>query len=76
MRCCRNPFFENQIKMRNTDIESVYSFKYLGATINPNNVTEEEIKARITPGNRAYYINNFLQVNCCLEAPNYDYIMW
>jgi hypothetical protein len=37
--------------------KSVQFFKYLGPTVNQNNTIEEEIKERITAGNRAFYAN-------------------
>ena len=36
------------------------SFKYLGSVVNGNNLIEEEIKERISLGNRAYYANQVL----------------
>jgi len=34
-----------------------YSFKYLGLILNGNNSTVEEIKGRISLGNKAFYAN-------------------
>lgn len=46
---------ENVIKVRNHNFEKVNNFKYLGATITANNDILEEVKQRITAGNKAYY---------------------
>ena len=51
-----------QYKMDGMDItqmhlEQVKSFKYLGSIVNGNNLIEEEIKERISLGNREYYAN-------------------
>ena len=45
--------------------EQVNSFKYLGAMVNTDNSTEEEIKERIAARNRAYHAHkNYLhQIN-------------
>jgi hypothetical protein len=40
--------------------EQVQSYKYLGSTVNSDNSIEEEIKYRITLGNKAYCANQFL----------------
>jgi len=38
----------------------VKSFKYLGSAVNGNNSIEEEIKRRISLGNKAFYANQDL----------------
>jgi hypothetical protein len=38
-----------------TNLDEVKSFKYLGSIVNRNNSIEEEIKERISLGNKAYY---------------------
>jgi hypothetical protein len=40
-------------------LEQVQSYKYLGSTVNSDNLIEEEIQYRITLGNKAYYANQF-----------------
>ena len=40
-----------------THLEQVKSFKYLGSIVNGNNSIEEEIKGRISLGNRAFHAN-------------------
>ena len=40
-------------------LEQVKSYKHLGATVNIDKSTEEEIKNRITLRNKAYYANQF-----------------
>jgi len=41
-------------------LEQVESYKYLGSTVNSDNSIEEEIRNRITLGNKAYHANQFL----------------
>ena len=41
-------------------LEQVKSFKYLGSIVNGNNSVEEEIKGRISLGNKAFYANQDL----------------
>jgi hypothetical protein len=43
-----------------TDLEQVKSFKYLGSIVNGINSVDEEIKERISIGNKAYYANQDL----------------
>ena len=40
-----------------THLEPVKSFKYLGSIVNGNNSFEEEIKERISLGNKTFYAN-------------------
>jgi hypothetical protein len=47
----------NGIYISQTHLEQVKSFKYLGSVVNGNNSIEEEIKERISLGNKAYYAN-------------------
>jgi hypothetical protein len=56
----RNPSSDNKIEIGNAEIESFSSFKYLGATLNPITVLEEEMKQRTAAENRAYYMNREL----------------
>jgi len=37
--------------------EQANSFKYLGTTVNTDNSIDEEIKERITAGNKAYHVH-------------------
>jgi hypothetical protein len=53
-------------KLQELQIDSMYpeqvqSYKYLRSTVNSDNSIEEEIKHRITLGNKAYYANHFLK---------------
>ena len=48
------------IDITQTHLEQVKSFKYLGSTVNGNNSIEEEIKRRISLGNKAFYANQDL----------------
>ena len=62
MKCSRNKLLQEKITIDNLEVENVQSFKYLGVLINGHNSIEEEIKARIAAGNRAFYANKkFLQ---------------
>jgi len=59
------PDLEAEVKMDGIDItqthlEQVKSFKYLGLIVNGNNSLEEEIKGRISLGNKAFYANQDL----------------
>jgi len=47
--------FQNQ-----THLEQVKSFRYLGSIVNGNISIEEEIKGRISLGNKAFYANQDL----------------
>ena len=49
-----------RIDITQTHLEQVKSFKYLGSTVNGNNSFEEEIKRRISLGNKAFYANQNL----------------
>jgi hypothetical protein len=40
-------------------LEQIQSYKYLGSTVNSDNLIEEEIQCSITLGNKAYYANQF-----------------
>jgi hypothetical protein len=48
------------INITQTHLEQVKSFKHLGSTVNGNNSTAEEIKGRISLGNKAFYVNQDL----------------
>jgi hypothetical protein len=48
------------IDITQTHLEQVKSFKYLGSTVNGNNSFDEEIKGRISLGNKAFYANQDL----------------
>ena len=48
------------IDITQTHLEQVKSFKYLGSIGNGNNSIEEEIKGRISVGNKAFYANRDL----------------
>ena len=47
----------DNLLIRDEQIEQINSFKYSGAIVNGNNLIEEDIKARIIFGNKAYYGN-------------------
>ena len=48
------------IDITQTHLEQVKSFKYLRSIVNRNNSFEEEIKERISLGNKAFYANQDL----------------
>ena len=48
------------IDITQTHLEQVKSFKYLGSAVNGNNSIEEEIKRRISLGNKAFCANQDL----------------
>jgi len=48
------------IDITQTQLEQMKSFKYLGSNVNGNNSIEEEIKRRISLGNKAFYANQDL----------------
>jgi hypothetical protein len=48
------------IDITQTHLQQVKSFKYLESIVNGNNSVEEEIKGRISLGNKAFYANQDL----------------
>jgi hypothetical protein len=60
LRCTKKPHMMNGIDISQTHIEQVKSFKYLGSIVNGNKSVEEEIKERISLGNKAYHANQEL----------------
>ena len=60
LRCTKKQHTMNGIYISQTHLEQVKSFKYLGSIVNGNNSIEEEIKERISLGNKAYYANQDL----------------
>jgi hypothetical protein len=59
IRCTKKQHKMDGIDINHTHLERVKSFKYLGSTVNGNNSIEEEIKERISLGNKTYYANLF-----------------
>ena len=54
-------FFEKlSRKLKFHENHQVQSYKYLGSTVNSDNSMEEEIRNRITVGNKAHHANQFL----------------
>ncbi|CAH2084447.1 unnamed protein product [Euphydryas editha] len=51
----RLPEPANHIKIGDSDIEGVESFKYLGSMLTGQNEMDDEIKARIVSGNKCFY---------------------
>jgi hypothetical protein len=60
LRCTKKQHKMDGIDITQTHLEQVKSFKYLGSGVNGNNSIEEEIKGRISLGNKAFYANQDL----------------
>jgi hypothetical protein len=60
MKCSGNQVKEQIVDLGGTEIGNVHSFKYLVSMVNINNTTEEEIKERISAGNKAYFAHKML----------------
>jgi hypothetical protein len=60
LRCMKKQHIMSGIYISQTHPEQVKSFKYLGSIVNGNNSIEEEIKERISTGNKDYYVEYFL----------------
>ena len=60
LRCTKKQRKMDGINITQTHLEWVKSFKYLGSVVNGNNSIEEEIKGRISIGNKAFYANQDL----------------
>jgi len=60
LRCTKTQHKTDGIDIIQTHLEQVKSFKYLGSIVNGNNSVEEEIKGRISLGNRAFRANKDL----------------
>jgi hypothetical protein len=58
--CTRKNYNLEELHINSMYLEQVQSYKYLGSTLNSDNSIEEEIRNRITLGNKAYYANQFL----------------
>jgi hypothetical protein len=48
-----------ELQINSKYLEQVQSYKYLGSTVNSDNLIEEEIQYRITLGNKAYCADQF-----------------
>jgi len=60
LRCTKKQRKMDGIDIIQTHLEQVKSFKYLESIVNRNNSIEEEIKGRISLGNKAFYANQDL----------------
>ena len=75
LRCTKKQHKMDGIDITQTHLEQVKSFKYLGSIVKGNNSIEEEIKRRISLGNKAFYANqDYLKVNYWLRIPSYGCI--
>lgn len=70
MKCFRKYQNQRNIKIHGLEIKNVNSFKYLGTIVNATNIIEQEIRERITAGNRAYYAYKETFNSYFLEVPN------
>jgi len=59
-RCTRKNYNLEELQINLMYLEQVQSYKHLGSTVNSDNTIEEEIRNRITLGNKAYHANQFL----------------
>ena len=57
LRCTKKQHKMDGIDITQTHLEQVKSFKYLGSIVNGNNSIQEEIKGRISLGNKEFYAN-------------------
>ena len=55
LRCTKKQHKMNGNDITQTHLEQVKSFKYLGSIVNGNNTIEEEIKERISLGNKTFF---------------------
>ena len=60
LRCTKKQHQTDGIDIIQTHLEQVKSFKYLGSIVNGNNSIAQEIKGRISLGNRAFQANQDL----------------
>ena len=58
--CTKKQHKMSGIDITQTHLEQVKSFKYMGSIVNGNSSIEEEIKGRISLGNKAFYTNQDL----------------
>jgi hypothetical protein len=60
MKCSKKEVKEQIVDLCGIETRCVQSFKYLGSIVNTNNTVEEEIKERISAGNKAYFVHKTL----------------
>jgi len=60
MKCIRKENTLEKLHAGDARIDQVKSFSYLSSTVNGNNTLEEEIRERITKGNKVFYANKAL----------------
>jgi hypothetical protein len=60
LKCTRNQVKGQIVDLGGVEIGNVQSFKYLGSMVNTNNTIEEEIKERLSTGNKAYFAHKML----------------
>jgi hypothetical protein len=60
LRCMKKQHKMDGIDITQTHLKQVKSSKYLGPDVKGNNSIEEEIKGRISLGNKAFYANQDL----------------
>ena len=57
LRCTKKQHKMEGIDITETHLEQFKSFKYLGSSVNGNNSIEQEMRGRISLGNKAYHAN-------------------
>jgi len=60
LRCTRKNYNLEELQINSMYLEQVHSYRYFGSTVNSDNSIGEEIRNRITLGNKSYHANQFL----------------
>ena len=60
LTCTRKNYNLEELQINSMYLEQVKSYKYLRSTVNNDSSIEEEIRNRVTLGNKAYHGNQFL----------------
>jgi len=74
LKCTKRQDKPKYINIENKEFEQVKSFKYLGSTVNTDNTIEEEIKERISLGNKVFFTNKrCFKVSLYLKGQSWNY---
>jgi hypothetical protein len=65
-----------RLKVQNMQIDQVSSFSYLGTNVNGNNTLREEIREKITKGNKAIYVNKTLSKSKLMSRKSKLKLYW